>query len=237
MSLRALLMLAVTVVVLALLIRRMGLAGLIASIVGVCAICALALLFMPARRQHGLLATVESPVRIPGGGLHIALASPCNDYEGCDDCEECDTTELVVETGMHHGPYTLPYTAPHAVARSASTAAADVQAGQTEYRIYSTQETTVFDSSQGPAAPRPPTLFPSKSRQAPWPRGAAYQPERALPVSWTVVSAAALAAMIYLAYLFLDAGTRGQLTWLLRLFSVVAFLAICGFLVLYGRGL
>jgi hypothetical protein len=53
---------------------------------------------------------------------------------------------------------------------------------------------------------------------------------------WTIVSGIALAAMIYLAYLFLDAGTRGQFTWPLRVFSVVAFVGICVLLVLYGRG-
>ncbi len=58
-----------------------------------------------------------------------------------------------------------------------------------------------------------------------------------LPLPWSVISAVALVAMIYLGYLFLDAGTRGQFTGLLRLFAVVAFAAICGALLLAGRGL
>jgi len=41
------------------------------------------------------------------------------------------------------------------------------------------------------------------------------------------VVALAVIAMLYVGYLFLDAGTRGQFTWLLRFTSVVAFAVIC----------
>lgn len=88
-----------------------------------------------------------------------------------------------------------------------------------------------------PPAPPPPQL-PLEPRTVE--RSAQQQKPTAPPARlaphWTIVSAIALAAMIYLAYLFLDAGTRGQFTWPLRIFSVVAFVGICIFLVLYGRG-
>lgn len=35
-------------------------------------------------------------------------------------------------------------------------------------------------------------------------------------------------AFLYIGYLFLDAGTRGQFTWTLRIISIVAFFGICG---------
>ncbi len=49
---------------------------------------------------------------------------------------------------------------------------------------------------------------------------------------WMAVSVAALGVMIFLAYLFLDADTRGQFTWTLRIFSVAAFAAVCVSIVL-----
>ncbi|MFQ5490069.1 MAG: hypothetical protein ACE5GE_05040, partial [Phycisphaerae bacterium] len=52
-----------------------------------------------------------------------------------------------------------------------------------------------------------------------------------IPGAWTAVSALALGVMVYLAYLFVDAGTRGQFTWRLRFFSVAAFVGICALLV------
>jgi len=39
----------------------------------------------------------------------------------------------------------------------------------------------------------------------------------------TLVTALALAAFLYVGYLFLDAGTRGQFTWSLRIVSLLAF--------------
>ncbi len=47
---------------------------------------------------------------------------------------------------------------------------------------------------------------------------------------------ALLVAMIYLAYLFLDSGTRGQFTWPLRIICAIAFVGICGFLVAMSNG-
>ena len=35
-------------------------------------------------------------------------------------------------------------------------------------------------------------------------------------------------AFLYIGYLFLDAGTRGQFTWTLRIISIVAFFGMCG---------
>lgn len=40
---------------------------------------------------------------------------------------------------------------------------------------------------------------------------------------WSLIFAAAIGAFLYIGYLFLDAGTRGQFTWSLRLLSLVAF--------------
>lgn len=104
-----------------------------------------------------------------------------------------------------------------------------------DFSLNATQ-TTVGILEQPPAPP-PPRL-PPKPRSA----AESVQQRKAAPHAarlaphWTLVSAITLAAMIYLAYLFLDAGTRGQFTWPLRVFSVVAFVGICIFLVLYGRG-
>lgn len=70
-----------------------------------------------------------------------------------------------------------------------------------------------------------------------WPgRGNPWAGRRVVKSSliWTGVSALALGVMIYLAYLFVDAGTRGQFTWRLRLFSAVAFVGICALLVGLG---
>ena len=104
-----------------------------------------------------------------------------------------------------------------------------------DFSLNATQ-TTVGILEQPPAPP-PPRLPPEPrsaaeliQQQKPAPHPARLAPH------WTLVSAIALAAMVYLAYLFLDAGTRGQFTWPLRIFSVVAFVGICIFLVLYGRG-
>lgn len=43
----------------------------------------------------------------------------------------------------------------------------------------------------------------------------------------TFIIAGALAAFLYLAYIFLDAGTRGHFTWTLRATAVLAFGALC----------
>ena len=49
--------------------------------------------------------------------------------------------------------------------------------------------------------------------------------------SWrTFLSAAVLAGLLAIAYLFLDANTRGHYTWPLRVGSAIAFAAICVFL-------
>lgn len=50
-------------------------------------------------------------------------------------------------------------------------------------------------------------------------------------VSWsTLVSAAVLAGLLAIAYLFLDANTRGHYTWPLRAGTAIVFAAICIFL-------
>ncbi|HUU82713.1 MAG TPA: hypothetical protein VM243_04335 [Phycisphaerae bacterium] len=84
-------------------------------------------------------------------------------------------------------------------------------------------------------APRVPPA-PLARATAPRPGGKHSLHGERLPLHWTLVSGLALAAMIYLAYLFVDSGTRGHFTWPLRIFSVLAFVAICVFLVFYGRG-
>jgi len=61
-------------------------------------------------------------------------------------------------------------------------------------------------------------------------------PRSRLPLPWTVVSVAALAGMIYLGYLFLDAGTRGHYTWTLRAVAVLGFAGLCAALVLLHLG-
>lgn len=44
---------------------------------------------------------------------------------------------------------------------------------------------------------------------------------------WTVILGGAITVFLYLAYLFLDAGTRGHFTWQLRIISILAFVGIC----------
>lgn len=44
---------------------------------------------------------------------------------------------------------------------------------------------------------------------------------------WSVMTAFAIAAFLYVGYLFLDASTRGHFTWTLRILSAFAFVAIC----------
>jgi len=45
-------------------------------------------------------------------------------------------------------------------------------------------------------------------------------------VLWTVVTACAIGALMFVGYIALDAGTRGQFTWPLRVLSVLCFGAI-----------
>ena len=71
------------------------------------------------------------------------------------------------------------------------------------------------------------------ARRAPW-LGQGWRLHRS---GWgMIVSAAALGVMIFLAYLFLDSGTRGQFTWPLRIFAVAAFVGICILLVTLQPG-
>ncbi|MCH7813261.1 MAG: hypothetical protein IID40_04490 [Planctomycetes bacterium] len=105
---------------------------------------------------------------------------------------------------------------------------------------------TITVPVQGPIAVEsqvtaPPTPL---AETAPWPPGrprtmphdrTRVQVER--PGIRTVLAAVVLAVMIFLAYLFLDSGTRGQFTWPLRIFSALAFVGICVALALFGHGL
>ena len=71
------------------------------------------------------------------------------------------------------------------------------------------------------------------ARRAPWLGQCWSLPRSGL---WMAICAATLAAMIFLAYLFLDSGTRGQFTWPLRIFAVVAFVGLCVMLVVLRPG-
>lgn len=51
--------------------------------------------------------------------------------------------------------------------------------------------------------------------------------ERGGSLAFTVVMALAIAAFLGVGYVFLDAATRGQFTWRLRIAAVVAFAAVC----------
>ena len=46
------------------------------------------------------------------------------------------------------------------------------------------------------------------------------------------VAALIAVAFLYIGYLFLDAGTRGQFSWTLRIASIVAFGVICALVAL-----
>jgi hypothetical protein len=56
-------------------------------------------------------------------------------------------------------------------------------------------------------------------------------------VPWTILTALAVAAFLYVGYVFLDAGTRGHFTWSLRLVSIVVFAAICAMMAALRHGL
>ena len=56
-------------------------------------------------------------------------------------------------------------------------------------------------------------------------------------VPGTVLTALAIAAFLYVGYVFLDAGTRGHFTWSLRLVSIVVFAAICAMMAALRHGL
>ncbi|MHC4609875.1 MAG: hypothetical protein ACYS7M_05960 [Planctomycetota bacterium] len=94
------------------------------------------------------------------------------------------------------------------------------------------------ETAPDPAPPDEPTaviLTPGARRAAP----RAIPAARgwlgwSVPLPWAILASAALAAMIFLAYLFLDSGTRGHFTWPLRIFAVVAFVGLCGALLLVG---
>ena len=61
---------------------------------------------------------------------------------------------------------------------------------------------------------------------------------KALPgFAGTVLLAGAILVLLYLGYIFLDAGTRGQFTWQLRIISVLAFIGFCAAIVALRRGL
>jgi hypothetical protein len=70
---------------------------------------------------------------------------------------------------------------------------------------------------------------------APWTRP---QVQREWPRNlWAAVSVVVLGVMIFLGYLFLDSGTRGQFTWTLRIAAVVGFVGICILLLALHPGL
>lgn len=46
-------------------------------------------------------------------------------------------------------------------------------------------------------------------------------------MAWFALSALAVLSFLYLGYIFVDSGTRGQFTWPLRIISVAAFFGIC----------
>ena len=53
----------------------------------------------------------------------------------------------------------------------------------------------------------------------------------------TALLAGAILVLLYLGYVFLDAGTRGHFTWQLRIISVLAFIGFCVAIVALRRGL
>lgn len=52
-----------------------------------------------------------------------------------------------------------------------------------------------------------------------------------------ILLAGAILVLLYLGYVFLDAGTRGQFTWQLRIISVLALIGFCAAIVALRRGL
>lgn len=79
--------------------------------------------------------------------------------------------------------------------------------------------------------PRPPTLRSKARSMSRELRRIVRHPDGGW-IAGSLVTAFALAAFLYVGYLFLDAGTRGQFTWSLRIVSLVAFLV---FLAVFAR--
>lgn len=233
-----LLVLAVGAVMAILLLKRLGLRGLITGItivVGTCfALGLIAFLWLSQARR----ASSDSQVMVVSArqgqawvGLSKAPRSGCTDQViNIETTAEGETTLVVLgESASVQGA--LP---PVRVKEPVPGPACEPP----EYLQARNRARTGSAEVAGP--PPSPTERRSSMGRVPAParapRDAAWLSPM-LPLPWSVISAVALAAMIYLGYLFLDAGTRGQFTWLLRLFAVVAFATICGALLLAGRGL
>jgi len=127
-----------------------------------------------------------------------------------------DGSALIATAGSTEGD-SLEAEAPASTGWTAS-----ARVGRTSAEV---STTTTFRGESIP--PGPPAYAPSAAPPAPRSR---------LPLPWTVVSVAALAGMIYLGYLFLDAGTRGHYTWTLRAVAVLGFAGICAALVMLHLG-
>ena len=82
------------------------------------------------------------------------------------------------------------------------------------------EHTTSAPQSQ---APIPVNGSPSSKSRAPRTyRG------MSIGIAGIAVGGLIVVAFLYIGYLFLDAGTRGQFTWTLRIISIIGFFSICG---------
>jgi hypothetical protein len=219
----SLLLLTIAILIIALLVRRIRKGGFTVAVVGICVACAAAWLLLVTHFRLARQAP-HSIVSVTREGPESFLKTPYH----------AETSILVDKGGgrlmSRSAVRTLEEDSPCpslALARPVdreSSDCGDARAGQRS-------------PPQPPSARRPG--FPAFGQwQQKW-LGRHWQPElsrRHIPPLWTVISGVVLAVMIYLAYLFLDAGTRGQFTWPLRLFAVLAFVGICVFLVLCGCG-
>lgn len=204
----ALLLIVLAVMAIALMFRHLRRGRLLALVVGTCVMCAF------------LFLVVSSDLRLRRRVSHGVV---CVLQDGRGTVIEGPVLPPDQELGEQFVVYPAPG---HVEATTVLDEEGDLLVAQSAVRS--------ADPASAPGRPRlpPEPRTPNAPGRQPGP-----QPDQArLPLPWTIVSAIALAAMVYLAYLFLDAGTRGQFTWPLRVFSVVAFVGICVLLVLYGRG-
>jgi len=234
LSLMTLVLLAGGVVIGALLVKHLGARGVLRVILGVGVVFSVVVFVLP-RYFHRTRAAPQTVAFTVQDGQHSVVISSVSEPSGCNEKVELRATAdenmeraLLSERQMVY------------VGSSPSEGKQEVAGPACEPPEYISARDSATPGSVGghppPVTPRAttaPAPMPPNPARAPWTpgwlSGAFYLP-------WAILSAVALAAMIYLAYLFLDSGTRGHFTWPLRIFAVLAFVGICLALTLARRG-
>ena len=137
-------------------------------------------------------------LRSKQGGFRGVLRSPKNLPQPLLEKEGGKKSNDLLGNGTSHS---------HGISKLAYTSSDNVFSEQT---IVTNQDGTVIAISQT-----------SESRAPPTRRGTF------AGIVGFAVAGLIVVAFLYIGYLFLDAGTRGQFSWTLRIASIVAFGAIC----------